>query len=35
LLAIWRGYSLTSLRGWLAELPGLIGIVLMVDTAYF
>jgi uncharacterized membrane protein len=34
LLAIWRGYSLTGLRGWLAELPGLAGIMLMVVTAY-
>jgi uncharacterized membrane protein len=35
LLAIWRGYTLVGLRGWLAELPGLIGIVLLVATAYF
>jgi uncharacterized membrane protein len=35
LLAIWRGYVLTGLRGWLAELPGFIGIVLLVVTAYF
>jgi uncharacterized membrane protein len=35
LLAIWRGYTLTGLRGWLAELPGLIGIVLLIFTAYF
>lgn len=35
LLAIWRGYALTGLRGWLAELPGLIGIVLLVATAYY
>jgi uncharacterized membrane protein len=35
LLAIWRRYALTGLRGWLAELPGLIGIVLLIITAYF
>jgi len=35
LLAIWRRYALTGLRGWLAELLGLIGIVLLMFTAYF
>jgi uncharacterized membrane protein len=35
LLAIWRRYPLTGPRGWLAELPGLIGIVLLMFTAYF
>jgi uncharacterized membrane protein len=35
LLAIWRRYALAGLRGWLAELPGLIGIVLLIITAYF
>jgi uncharacterized membrane protein len=35
LLAIWRRYALTGLRGWLAELPGLIGILLLIFTAYF
>ena len=34
LLAIWRGFALAGLRGWLSELPGLIGIGLMVVTAY-
>jgi uncharacterized membrane protein len=34
LLAIWRRYALTGIRGWLAELPGLIGIVLLICTAY-
>jgi uncharacterized membrane protein len=34
LLAIWRRYPLTGLRGWLAELPGLIGILLLICTAY-
>jgi uncharacterized membrane protein len=35
LLAIWRRHPLTGLRGWLAELPGLVGIVLLMFTAYF
>jgi uncharacterized membrane protein len=35
LLAIWRRYALAGIRGWLAELPGLIGIVLLIITAYF
>ena len=34
LLAIWRRYHLTGIRGWLAELPGLIGIALLIVTAY-
>lgn len=34
LLAIWRQYPLTGLRGWLAELPGLTGIAGLLTTAY-
>jgi uncharacterized membrane protein len=34
LLAIWRKFTLTGMRGWMAELPGLIGIVLLTITAY-
>jgi uncharacterized membrane protein len=34
LLAIGRRYPLSGLRGWLSELPGLIGIVLLIVTAY-
>lgn len=34
LLAIWRNTALTGIRGWMAELPGLIGIVLLISTAY-
>ncbi len=34
LLAIWRKYALTGIRAWMAELPGLIGIVLLFVTAY-
>lgn len=32
--ALWRNLSLTGLRGWLAETPGLIGVVLLLITAY-
>ncbi len=35
LLSIWRRYTLTGKRGWIAEIPGLIGIVLLITTAYF
>jgi uncharacterized membrane protein len=35
LLAIWRKFPLAGARGWMAESIGLIGIVLMVITAYF
>jgi uncharacterized membrane protein len=34
LLAIWRRYSLAGIRGWLAELPGLVGIGGLLVTAY-
>ncbi len=34
LVAIWRGVALTGLRGWLAELPGLVGVVFLIFTAY-
>jgi uncharacterized membrane protein len=34
LLAIWRHYPLAGLRGWLAELPGLVGIGGLLVTAY-
>jgi uncharacterized membrane protein len=34
MLAIWRRYSLTGIRGWIAELPGFVGIVGLLVTAY-
>lgn len=34
LLAFWRHYSLAGIRGWLAEVPGLVGIGGMRVTAY-
>jgi uncharacterized membrane protein len=34
LMAIWRGYALSGIRGWIAELPGLIGIGFLIVTAY-
>jgi len=33
-LAIRRRYALSAFRGWLAELPGLLGIFLLIYTAY-
>ena len=33
-LAIRHRYALMAVRGWLAELPGLLGIVLLIYTAY-
>ncbi len=33
-LAIWRKYPLRGVRGWLAELPGLVGIAGLLTTAY-
>jgi uncharacterized membrane protein len=34
LLAVWRRYPLQGLRGFLAELPGLLGIGGLLVTAY-
>ena len=34
LLAVWRRYPLKGIRGFLAELPGLIGIGSLLVTAY-
>jgi uncharacterized membrane protein len=34
ILAIWRRYPLTGIRGWLSELPGLVGIGRLLVTAY-
>ena len=34
LLAIWRRFALTGMRGWMSELPGLVGVVLLIVTAY-
>jgi uncharacterized membrane protein len=33
-LAILRGFPLAGMRGWLAEVPGLIGVVGLFFTAY-
>ena len=34
LLSFWRHYPLAGIRGWLAEVPGLVGIAGMLVTAY-
>jgi uncharacterized membrane protein len=34
LFAIYRGYPLSGRRGWLAEIPGLVGVVGLLTTAY-
>jgi uncharacterized membrane protein len=33
-LALWRHYSLVGRRGWLAEIPGLLGLAGLFVTAY-
>lgn len=35
LLAVWRRYPLRSWIGWLSALPGMVGLVLLVFTAYY
>jgi uncharacterized membrane protein len=34
LMAIWNQTTLTGIRGWVAELPGFIGLILLITTAY-
>jgi uncharacterized membrane protein len=34
LWAVWRRYSLAGPRGWVAELPGALGIAGLLTTAY-
>ena len=35
ILAFWRRYSLSGLVGWLSALPGMLGVVLLITTAYY
>jgi uncharacterized membrane protein len=35
LLALWRKYPLRGYIGWISELPGMAGLVLLIFTAYY
>lgn len=35
LLAVWRRYSLSGLVGWLSAMLGMLGVVLLITTAYY
>jgi uncharacterized membrane protein len=35
LLAVWRRYSLSGLAGWLSALLGILGVALLITTAYY
>ena len=35
LLALWRRYPLRGLSGWISTLPGMVGLVLLIATAYY
>ena len=35
LLAVWRRYSLQGFIGWISALPGMVGVVLLITTAYY
>lgn len=35
LLAVWRRHPLQGSRGWISLLPGMVGVVLIVFTAYY
>jgi uncharacterized membrane protein len=35
LLALWRRYPLRGFSGWISALPGIVGLVLLITTAYY
>ena len=35
LLVLWRGYSLGGFIAWVSAVPGMIGLVLLITTAYY
>lgn len=35
LLALWRRYPLRGSIGWISVLPGMVGVVLLIFTAYY
>jgi uncharacterized membrane protein len=35
LLALWRRYPLRGFIGWISALPGIVGVVLLITTAYY
>ena len=35
LLALWRKYPLRGRIGWISVLPGMVGVVLLIITAYY
>jgi uncharacterized membrane protein len=35
LLALWRRYPLRGFSGWMSALPGMVGLVLLIATAYY
>jgi uncharacterized membrane protein len=35
LLALWRRYPLRGFIGWISALPEMVGVVLLISTAYY
>jgi uncharacterized membrane protein len=35
LLALWRRYPLRGFSGWMSAFPGMVGLVLLIATAYY
>ena len=35
LLVLWRGYPLRGSHGWIALIPEMVGVVLLIFTAYY
>ena len=35
LLALWRRHPLRGFIGWISALPGMVGVVLLIFTAYY
>jgi uncharacterized membrane protein len=35
LFAVWRRYPLRGFIGWLSAIPGILGVALLIITAYY
>jgi uncharacterized membrane protein len=35
MIAVWRRYPLQGVTGWIATLPGVAGVILLIATAYY
>jgi hypothetical protein len=35
IFAVWRRYPLQGFSGWISAPPGMVGLVLLIATAYY